>query len=62
MDRIEKHLAEVNRALFGMERKAREGIVSELRSHISEAFAEAKTPEEKVEIFASLENPRISLL
>lgn len=55
MEEVERYLADMNKALFGMDKKTREGIVAELRSHISESLADGASSEETIK---NLEHPR----
>ncbi|MCK4757104.1 MAG: hypothetical protein KAS67_01490 [Thermoplasmata archaeon] len=54
----ELYLARVKSAMFGMDKTARDGIISELRSHIEDSLADAPTQEAKEKVFAELEEPR----
>ena len=57
-DRVEEYLAQVNMAMWGMDKEARKGIVSELRAHIEDSMADASTPEAKEKVFTELEEPK----
>ena len=50
-----RYLADVEKAMFGMDKKTKNGIISELRSHISDAIADGQSPEN---VIADLEDPK----
>ena len=57
-DQVDEYLTRVDMAMWGMDKEARKGIVSELGTHIEDSMADASTPEAKEKVFTELEAPK----